>query len=224
MKILVFEGPDGCGKSTQLSLTAEYLRSKGLIVMKTKQPGFTRTGEAIRSITKNWDYAEELNASSLAERFLFNADHALFVDNVIKPSLGKNIDVMLMDRHNFVSDIAYGHFGSGVLLDLLWNTHRLVDPEQASCPDAIFVFLVSPEISKDRLKMRGEAIDRIEGKNDEFRQNVALGYKAIAVDPALLDDGDWPLDPKDVALFDGSESISALSLLLQFECDRIFDL
>ncbi len=58
-KFLVFEGPDGCGKSTQLAFLAEHLRAQGRDVVVTREPGGTELGEALRALvlTSTWTRA-----------------------------------------------------------------------------------------------------------------------------------------------------------------------
>ncbi|MDQ7010589.1 MAG: dTMP kinase, partial [Mariprofundaceae bacterium] len=80
---LSFEGTDGCGKSTQLDLTAEWLRERGLEVVTTFEPGDTPLGAEIRRLL----LAGKYTPAAESELFLFLADRAQHVRDVIIPSL-----------------------------------------------------------------------------------------------------------------------------------------
>jgi dTMP kinase len=93
-KFIVFDGPDGSGKETQLSLVAEKLATAGLEVVRAKDPGGTVIGDRIRSILLDFDLAD---MDVRCETFLFMASRAQLVGEVIEPAIraGK---VVLCDR------------------------------------------------------------------------------------------------------------------------------
>ena len=102
---LTFEGPDGCGKSTQARLLAEKLRSQGYDVFLTREPGGTSLGEAVRELLLGKEY--ELTSS--AEALLYAAARAQHVEEKIRPALAKG-QIVICDR--FVdSSLAYQGYG-----------------------------------------------------------------------------------------------------------------
>ena len=105
---ITFEGADGCGKTTQIKLIDEYLRSKGYKTLLTREPGSKGLGEKIREILLNYDG----EVSSRCESFLFLADRAQHVDCIIKPALQEGT-IVLCDRHTD-STVAYQGYGRGL--------------------------------------------------------------------------------------------------------------
>lgn len=82
-RFITFEGVDGCGKTTQQSLTAEWLREQGHTVVTTREPGDTPLGARIRELL----LAGEFVPVPETELLLFLADRAQHVHEVIKPAL-----------------------------------------------------------------------------------------------------------------------------------------
>ena len=80
---ITFEGTDGCGKTTQLNMAAEFLKSKGYEVVITREPGALETGKKIRQILLH----SEEKLSDYCEMFLFLADRAQHVEALIKPAV-----------------------------------------------------------------------------------------------------------------------------------------
>ncbi len=169
---ITVEGLDGSGKTTQIGNMQEYLSSLGFKVLLTREPGGTRISENIRSIVLDADNAE---MSDTAELLLYSASRAQLVDQVIKPSLEKNINV-ICDRY-VDSFYAYQGFGRGRSLDVL---EKITDIAiNGIMPDITFFFDVAPEIG---LKRRNEATssDRIENEAMDFHRRVYDGYKELA--------------------------------------------
>ena len=93
-KFIVFDGPDGSGKGTQIKLLAEQLRTQGLEVVLARDPGGTPIGDRIRQVLLGYDLSE---MDVRCETFLFMASRAQLVGRVIEPAIqaGK---VVLCDR------------------------------------------------------------------------------------------------------------------------------
>lgn len=106
-----FEGPEGCGKSTQLGLLAEALRESGREIVATREPGGVPTAEAIRELVLHGQLWPE------TEALLFLAARAEHARAVILPAL-KRGDVVLCDRFND-STMAYQGYGLGIDLERL---------------------------------------------------------------------------------------------------------
>ena len=116
---ITFEGGDGCGKTTQIKLLDEYLRSKGYQTLLTREPGSKGLGIKLREILLNYDG----EVSPRAESFLFLADRAQHVDCIIKPALENGV-IVLCDRHTD-STVAYQGYGRGLDLEQIHNLNNI---------------------------------------------------------------------------------------------------
>ncbi len=168
---ITFEGLDGCGKTTQLNLLADYLKSLGKEVVITREPGCKGLGDKIREILLNF----EGDVSSNSEAFLFLADRAQNIDIIVKPAVetGK---IVLCDRHTD-STVAYQGYGRGVDLGQIKMLNKLAT--SGFIPDLTFIFDVDVETSQKRV---GKNKDRIESAGLEFAQKVRDGYLKLAKD------------------------------------------
>lgn len=166
---ITFEGIDGCGKSTQMNLLVEYLNSKGIETLITREPGGVGLGEKIREILLNY----EGEVSSNCESFLFLADRAQNIDVIVKPAIA-NGKVVLCDRHTD-STIAYQGYGRGLDLERLKMLNNLAT--SGFKPDLTFVFDIDVETSQERV---GKNKDRMESAGMDFHKRVRDGYLEIA--------------------------------------------
>jgi dTMP kinase len=170
---LTFEGIDGCGKSTQLNLLAEYFRSRGREVVTTREPGGTALAEAIR----NYLLHTEQPLSKRAELLLFGAARAQHVEEVIRPAL-ENGAIVLSDRF-MDSSVAYQ--GSGLNLDMAFIKQMNAFAIASAEPVLTLVFDVDVATAQQRRRaVRGE--DRIEARGLEFQEKVRWGFMQIARD------------------------------------------
>ena len=166
---ITFEGADGCGKTTQIKLLDEYLRSKGYKTLLTREPGSKGLGEKLREILLNYDG----EVSPVAESFLFLADRAQHVDCIIKPALENGI-IVLCDRHTD-STLAYQGYGRGLDLDEIRKLNKIAT--SGLKPDLTIVLDVDIETSQVRV---GAKKDRMESAGIEFFQRVRDGFLEIA--------------------------------------------
>src|SRR5512140_1099421 len=104
---ITFEGNEGSGKSTQISLLAERLRQMGKKVKTAREPGGTPIGEEIRHTLKHSKANDAMTAE--AELLLMNASRAQLVREVIRPALERG-EIVLCDRF-YDSTTAYQGYG-----------------------------------------------------------------------------------------------------------------
>jgi len=168
---ITYEGIDGCGKTTQLELTAKYLRQKGFDVITTLEPGGAPLGKQLRNILLHY----EGDVSSGAEMFLYLADRAQHINEIVKPAIeaGK---VVLCDRHTD-STLAYQGFARGLDVERL-KTLNLIATDSLK-PNLTLVYDIDVQTAQTRV---GKEKDRLESEGVSFHENVRQGYLKIAQD------------------------------------------
>lgn len=173
-----FEGTEGSGKSTQISLLAEQLRSMGRRVLTLREPGGTPIGEEIRHTLKHSKDNEAMTPE--AELLLMNASRAQLVREVIRPTLAAG-GVVLCDRF-YDSTTAYQ--GHGRQLDLGMVEAIINVAVGETRPDLTLLLLIPLEVSENRRLKRQSTMpflrDRMEEAGRGFFERVARGYAAIA--------------------------------------------
>lgn len=168
------EGAEGCGKSTQSDLLASHLRSRGLEVVTTREPGGTPTGEMIRDILQH--HASGENIAPGAEVLLFAASRAQHVANVIRPALVRGAWVVC-DR--FVdSSLAYQGGARGLGLEPVLAANEIA--LAGVWPDVTFWLDLPLESALARVVARGEHPDRFESEETAFHQRVHEAYARLA--------------------------------------------
>lgn len=171
-KLIIFEGIDGCGKTTQAKILLENLKTRHIPVILLREPGGTEVGERIRAILLDKSQ-DVLEIDPYAELMLFlSARRQLFVQE-IKPRLNRG-ETVILDRFGD-SSVAYQGYGHGVDISLIQNLNKIVT-EQLS-PSIIFLFDLDCNIALSRIKDIG---DRIERNDKLFFQRVRQGYLDIA--------------------------------------------
>jgi dTMP kinase len=177
---ITFEGTEGSGKSTQVSLLAERLRNAGLTVRTMREPGGTAIGEEIRHTLKHSNANHAMTAE--AELLLMNASRAQIVREVIRPSL-KAGEIVLCDRF-YDSTTAYQGYGRQLDLNVIKS---IVDFAVGDTrPDLTLLVLVPHDVSEARRLARQPTLpfqikrDRIEEAGRSFFERVAKGYEIIA--------------------------------------------
>ena len=166
---ITFEGPDGCGKTTQMNLLAEYLKNSGKEVLLTREPGGKGLGEKVREILLNY----EGPVSDRCESFLFLADRAQNIDIIVNPAVEEG-KIVLCDRH-IDSTVAYQGYGRGENIEELTYLNNLATAGMK--PNLTIVFDVSTEVAQLRV---GDEKDRMEAAGIEFHKKVRFGYLELA--------------------------------------------
>jgi dTMP kinase len=163
---VTFEGLDGCGKTTQAELLAEFLRSSGDDVVATREPGGTSLGERIREVL-----LEGEPIAGWTEAALFAAARAELVARVIRPALERGAHVVC-DRY-VDSSLAYQGIARGLGVDRVLELN--LPAIGGLLPDLTFLLLVDPEEAARR-----SGSDRIEREGPGFRADVDRAYRELA--------------------------------------------
>ncbi|HQF93399.1 MAG TPA: dTMP kinase [Microthrixaceae bacterium] len=161
-EFIAFDGPDGCGKSTQAALLAEAL---GAVL--TREPGGTAIGTILRSILLD---TANTNLCSQAEMLLMQADRAQHIEEVVRPHVEAGRTVV-SDR-SIVSTLAYQGFGRGhSISDLL----ALGTQASGGLLPTIAIVLSTPvHLRAERLAAKDP--DRFESAGAAFQHRVADGF------------------------------------------------
>jgi dTMP kinase len=168
---IAFEGGEGAGKSTQEQRLADHLIARGYEVVRTREPGGTPAGEAIREIVLSPAYD---GLDDRAEALLFAASRGEHVARVIRPALQRGA-VVVCDRY-LDSSVAYQGAGRNLGMDAvrelsLWATNALL-------PDLTVVLDIDPEIGLARLDSR----DRLEAQPLEYHRRVRQAFLDLAAE------------------------------------------
>lgn len=168
-RLISFEGTEGAGKSTQLQRAAVALRREGHRVETTAEPGGTALGTQLRDLLL---HAREAPPLPLAELFLYLADRAQHVGQVIEPALAAGA-VVLTDRFS-ASTIAYQGYGRGLDLDLV--THADAWARGGLRPH--LAILLDCPVRVGLQRARGH--DRFHAELEAFHDRVRQGFHAQA--------------------------------------------
>lgn len=173
-RFVTFEGLDGCGKSTQLRKTQEYLTERGWETLVSREPGGCGISERVREILL--DVGSE-GMSAQCEALLYAAARAEHVRNVIEPALqaGK---IVLCDRF-LDSSIAYQGYGRELGEDFVRQINE--SAVHGLEPDRTFLFELPEETAKSRVLSGETAPDRLEAESMDFFARVRAGYQNIAL-------------------------------------------
>ena len=176
---ITFEGGDGTGKSTQIRFLERHLIAQGKSCLTTREPGGTSLGQLMRQILLE---SGNRPISSSTELFLYLADRAQHVHEVIAPAIAQG-KIVLSDRHTD-STVAYQGYGRGFDLQLLLSLNRIAS--QGLTPDITFLFDCPVELGLSRTVHRrsGSATvksdDRFENEKLEFHEKVRQGFLDLA--------------------------------------------
>ncbi len=172
---ITFEGIDGSGKSTQLRLLANFLRSQGGEVLVTREPGGTPVGLRLRAALL--DAQEQVDP--LTELLVFAADRAQHVRRVLRPALEAG-QIVLSDRYADATK-AYQGAGRGLSAELISEIVQLAT--EGLIPDLTLLFDLSVTESSARTRRRSEGKqkgDRLDSEDAEFHTRVREAYLGLA--------------------------------------------
>jgi dTMP kinase len=189
---VVFEGGEGAGKSTQVTLLANALRARGRDVVVTREPGATDVGARIRRLVLD----RGGTPSPRAEALLYAADRAHHVATVVRPALARGA-VVISDRY-VDSSLAYQGAGRTLPVQEIswlssWATGGLK-------PDLVVLLDVDPSMGLGRVDSRGEGIDRLEGESRSFHDRVRYAFLDLAA-----------ADPKRYLVLDAARPVGEIA-------------
>lgn len=165
--LIVLEGLDGSGTTTQSRLLARYLRGEGYSVIELEEPGGTELGRQIREILLE-DRGVEIEP--LSELFLYEVSRAQMVREKVMPGLKKG-KVIISDRFA-VSSIAYQGYGRGIPIDRVKSLNEIalggLEPD--------ITFYLDIDLDERKKRSAGKRPDRIEKEQRDFYRRVREGY------------------------------------------------
>ena len=170
-RFIAFDGCEGAGKSTQMRLLSEYLTSRGIPHILTREPGGGQISEAIRKIIldgKNSEMTDE------CEALLYAAARVQHLADTVAPALARG-ETVLCDRYIF-SSFAYQGYGRGLSLAFLKEINAFAI--QKYMPD-LTVFLDIPSSRAFERKHGADPDDRMEQAGEAFHKRVYQGYKSL---------------------------------------------
>ena len=169
--LITFEGIDGSGKSTQISLLKDTLSSLGKTVQVFREPGGTDISEQIRELLLNSDSIID----SVSELLLFSSARSQLMSEKVLPALKKG-EIVILDRF-YDSTTAYQGYGRESLpLDQIHQINEIASHGRA--PDFTFYLRLSLKESNERRAHLNK--DRMESSGDEFFYKVINGFDRIA--------------------------------------------
>lgn len=173
-----FEGSDGCGKTTQMKLLAEWLKTCGWNVKTTREPGGGPISESIRRLVLD---PETRGMTDICEAYLFAAARAQHVRDTIRPALESG-QIVLCDR--FIdSSIAFQGAGRGLGTDTVMEINRIA--VDGTLPDATMLFEIDPSVALAR-RLNASSPDRIEQEKSDFVKRVYSAFRDMAKDKRFV--------------------------------------
>lgn len=181
-RFIVFDGPDGSGKSTQFRRLVDVVEGHGIGVCEVREPGGTHIGEEIRKVLLDPSVKEEVDVR--CEMLLFMASRAQLIAQKIRPALAAQ-QLVLADR--FISStLAYQGTAGGLPIADILKVGQVALGQH--WPDLVVVFDVDEDTAATRINplLRQREFDadkdRMEAKGAAFHRRVRQGYLNQAAD------------------------------------------
>ncbi len=184
---ITIEGIDGSGKTTQARLLVEWLQGQGHRVRATREPGGTPAGNKIRELVLSNDHSPP----PAAELFLYLADRAIHVAEVVRPALEVG-EVVVCERYAD-STLAYQGYARGLDLALLRRLNEMATGGLS--PDLTVILDISPE----QTRLDETRLDRLESEGLDFLGRVAAGFRELARQ-----------EPERIKLINASQNVAAV--------------
>jgi dTMP kinase len=171
-RLIVFEGGEGSGKSTQLKRLRAALQTAGVSSVTLHEPGGTPLGDEVRRLL----LSPSSDITPRSEALLFMASRAQLVEDKINPALDRG-DVVLLDRF-FLSTYAYQIAGRGLPQD---DVRAANDFATAGLVPNLTLLLTFPaRAGLERVSFRDASHDRIEALGEAFHDRVATAFAEFA--------------------------------------------
>jgi dTMP kinase len=204
---ITFEGPEGSGKSTQLHMLAEYLRSAGHEVLETAEPGGTPIGAQIRRVLLD---AKNRELCATAELLLMFASRAQNVDQYILPALGSG-SIVLCDRFTD-STLVYQGIARGLGSEVVYDVDRIAC--RGLVPDLTLVIDIDTETGLGRARLRNDETQEVETRLDEeelsFHRKVREAYHQLSLD-----------EPRRVKKIDGARRPEVIAMDVREQAEEL---
>lgn len=171
-KFITFEGTEGVGKSTQIKLLENYLKTKNISCTVTREPGGTKLGERVRELLLD---NNDVGIDPMAELLLMFSARAQHLQEVIYPALKENFWV-LCDRF---TDASYAYQGGGRGLSFPVIKRIETSVQNQFTPDLTILLSGDTQEGMRRVSNRGEK-DRFELEKLEFFERVRTSYLKLA--------------------------------------------
>tara|TARA_B100000886_G_C20382870_1_gene474690 strand:- start:509 stop:1129 length:621 start_codon:yes stop_codon:yes gene_type:complete len=168
--VIVFEGIETSGKTTNLNIVKNYLKKKNIKYVDFREPGGTLFSEKLRKLLLN----KKTKSNPKTDLLLMLASRSENFNNLIKKNYRKK--VILIDRFSD-STIAYQHFGMNLNLNLIHHMNKFIIGNFK--PDLTILSLVSTINLKKRLLNR-KKLDRYDNFNFKFYKKVQIGFNKLA--------------------------------------------
>ena len=196
MKLITFEGIEGVGKSTQINLVLDWLKTKGFSTKLLREPGSTIFGEKIRELL----LSKDSDISAHTELLLMFAARSEMIKEHLMDS---REDFILCDRY-FHASIAYQGYGRKLSLDLI---NLLINGVNCPTPDLTIIYDL--DVKAGFKRKANDIIDRIESSGIKFFEDVRRGYQQLAKERS------------EVEIVDASESIECISQQTKLLVERL---
>jgi len=205
--LVTIEGCEGCGKSTQSELLKQYLQSKGVNVVLTREPGGSVVAEKVRDILLD----PKSKVFPICELMLYESARAQHLQEVIKPNLEKGY-VVICDRFTD-STLAYQGYGRKIDIRIIEKLNDIAT--LGIKPDLTIYLDINPNIGIQKAKAVSKERflngDRIERENITFHNSVRRGFLALA-----------KKYPKRIKKVKTSSVIAKTQALINKEIDKFF--
>jgi dTMP kinase len=206
-RFITLEGGEGVGKSTNLALVSDWLQSRGLEVVQTREPGGTPRAEAIRELLLDPGSDEPLDSD--AELLLIFSARAQHLARIIRPALARGAWVVC-DRFTDAT-FAYQGGGRGIVASRIAELEAFV--QQGLEPDLTLLLDMPVSAAQHRLDGR---IDRQGGERDRFERERASFFEAVR--QAYLERA--AAAPQRMVVIDASQALDEVQSRLLSELER----
>ncbi|MDF5726838.1 MAG: dTMP kinase [Rhizonema sp. PD38] len=194
-KLIVFEGVEGSGKTSQIKLCSSWLQSLNISVVVTREPGGTDLGLQLRRLL-----LEAGNSiADKTELLLYAADRSQHVHHNLMPNLAKGA-IILCDRYTD-STIAYQGWGRQMNIATIEQLNLLATDGLQS--DLTILLDIDPEISLKRI-LQKRKLDRIEQADLAFHHRIRQGYLSLA-----------KKSPEKIVVVNGNQNIEQVASEIQ---------